>query len=360
MQTSSLNISTPIQDGSDEIIYYNHLGKELLATEPERAHSYFSQALATSIDIQNYELIADGHFLSAQAFIELGQTQDAIIQYITALSVAETHQLPVSKILNGLYEAYKLTGDFENALKYYELYHQSIRNIDQENKWGQDSRIFLRHLVHDIKEPVRVVSSYHHILTKGLREAKINKYDEYLNYIEAATKRINSLISGFGTYVNIDTGTEQRSELSLDEVIHIAKYNAKKMLSDSNTQIIHGELSKAYGNFKQITLLFEYLIDNAVRYNKSDSPSIRINTQQMGDYCRVSVADNGIGIQKEELKKLLDITQAPKKHAKNPNACGMGLIICKKIIQKHEGNIWIESVPEKGTTVYFTIPINGS
>lgn len=359
MQTSSLNISTPIQGGSDEIIYYNRLGKELLATEPERAYSYFCQALATSINIQNYELIADSHFLSGQAFIELGQTQDAIVQYITALSIAETHQLPTSKILNELYKAHRRIGDFENALKYHESYHQSIRDIDQEHKWGEDSRTFLRHVVHDIKEPVRVVTSYHGILTKGLKEDNVNKYDEYLNYINTATKRINSLISVFGAYVNIDTGTEQRSELALDEVIHIAKYNVQKMLSDSNTQIIYGELPKVYGDFKQITLLFEYLIDNAVKYNESDSPLVHISTHKMGDYCRISVEDNGTGIRQEEIKELLDIAQAPKKQVKNPDACGMSLIICKKIIQKHKGNIWIESVPDKGTTVYFTLPLNG-
>lgn len=356
MQRSLPNINTSIQDGCDKAIYYNRLGKELLATEPERASDYFSQALATSIDIQNFKLIADSHFLSGEAFMELGQSNEALVQYITALSVAETHQLPTSKILNGLYETYKAFGDFENALKYHEHYHTSIQDIDKENKYGEDSRAFFRHIVHDIKEPVRIATGYHTILTQKIRESGTTQYDEYLDYIQSATERIGILVSSFGTYVNLDASTNTRSAVNLNEVIHVIKYNFKKTLSDKNVEIIHDELPVIDADFKQMTYLFEYLIDNAIKYNEKDKPIVKIIAAKKNGSYSIALKDNGVGIEETKIQNLLDISQAPRKDNKYPKSSGMSLLICKKIVQQYKGNIWIESVPKEGTTVYFTIP----
>jgi len=356
MQRLSLDINISIQDRCDKIHYYNRLGKELLATEPEQASGYFSQALTESLDIQNIELTADSYLLSGKALFKLGRIQDALVHYLSALSLAESHQFSKTEILYALYHTYKTAGDAENALKYHEEYHLTQKK-EAQNKYGEDSRLFLRHVVHDIREPVRIVKSYQVIMARKLEQTNVQEYDEYLTYIETATSRIQALTDSFSQYVNIDTQPKQHTHIGLNEALHIAQYNLNNLLKDKVASIVQDNLPKVYGDFRQMTCLFEQLIENALKYNLSDAPLITIRVDRIEGYDRIAVEDNGIGINEKDLRKLLDIAYAPKRNSNAPESCGIGLIMCKKIIEKHQGNIWIESVPNQGTTVYFTLPL---
>lgn len=357
MQISSPNINISAKDRCDKVIYYNRLGKELLATEPERASSYFSQALTTSLDIQNFELTVESYCLSAKALSELGHHQSAIVQYISALSLAETHQLPKSEILYALYLTYKAIGDFENALVYHEKYQAIAQSSEKQNRFSEDSKAFLSHVVHDIKEPVRIVKSYQSLVAKKLKQAGIEDYDEYIEYIQSATDRISVLTSSFCHYVNIDTSDIQLTSVKLSEVLHVAQYNLNNIPTHKPIHIIHDDLPELHADFKQMTWLLEQLIANAARYNNADTPTVKIHSDSINGYQRVAVQDNGIGIKEKDIITLLDIAHAPKRYNRDPETTGMGLMICQKIIEKHQGNIWIESVPDEGTTVYFTIPL---
>jgi len=357
MQRSSPNINISAQDRCDKVIYYNRLGKELLATEPERASSYFTQALTTSLDIQNFELTAESYFLSGKALSKLGLSKSALVQYISALSLAEAHQLPKSKILYALYSTYKAIGDFENALECHEKYQAIIQSSEEQNRFGEGSKAFLSHVVHDIKEPVRIVKSYQSLVAKKLKQAEVEDYNEYIEYIQAATDRISVLTSSFCHYVNIDTNDIQPNSIKLNEVLHIAQYNLNNTPKDKSIQIIHNDLPELHADFKQMTWLLEQLIDNAIRYNNTDKPIVKVHSDSINGYHRIAVQDNGIGIKEKDIITLLDIAHAPKRYNRDPETTGMGLMICQKIIEKHRGNIWIESVPGEGTTVYFTIPL---
>jgi len=357
MQRSSPNINISAQDRCDKVIYYNRLGKELLATEPERASSYFSQAITTSLNIQNFELTVESYFLSGKALSKLGLNQSALVQYISALSLADAHQLPQSEILYALYSTYKIVGDFENALKYHEKYQIIVQSSEKQNKSGEYSKAFLSHVVHDIKEPARIVKSYQSLVAKKLKQAGLDDYDEYIEYIQAATDRISVLTSSFCHYVNIDTSDIQRTSVKLSEVLHVAQYNLNNTSTHKPIRIIQDDLPELHADFKQMTWLLEQLIANAIRYNNADTPTIKIHSERINGYHRIAVQDNGTGIKEKDIITLLNIAHAPKRYNRDPETTGMGLMICQKIIEKHQGNIWIESVPDEGTTVYFTIPL---
>lgn len=357
MQRLSPSTESSAQDKRKAIDQYNYLGKQLLATEPEQASGYFSQALATSLDLQNFELIIDSYCLSGQALLELGHTKDALLKFITALSLAETNGLTKPELLHSIYEIYKSSGDFENALKYHEKYHKVLQSTTTpSNELSEDIKLFLRHITHDIKEPVRIISSYRTLLSRGLSNDKNDKYDDYLNYIKTAIERISRLTTAFSYYVKIDTSEERRVLVKLEEVIWMVENNLKEKYN-KNIQILCGELPVIYADFEQISCAIQHIIDNAVRYNNSETPIITIKSQDIEGYHRISIKDNGIGVAPEQASRLFDIAEGPKRQNKDPKSCGMGLIICKKIIEKHKGKIRIRSVLNKGTTIHFTLPM---
>jgi len=355
MQRLSPSTESSAQDKC-KVTDQHYLEKELPIIEPNQASTHSSRVLHSGTDTQNFELIVESHSLSGQALLELGQTQDALLQFFTALSLAETHALPKSELLHTIYKVYKSTGDFENALKYHELYHQALQNIKTfSDELSEDIKSFLRHISHDIKEPVRIINSYQTLLSRSLQDEGIDKYDDYLNYIKKAIERIAKLATTFSYYVKIDTDEKRCLPVKLNEIIWMIENNLKKEYH-KNIQILYDELPAVNVNVEQMTCLIEHLIDNAIRYNDSENPTVIIKSTDMEDYYRISVKDNGIGLDLKRTSELFSIAQGPKRQRKNPQSCGMGLIICKKIIEKHKGDIWIKSTPNESTTVYFTLP----
>lgn len=357
MQRLSPSTESSAQDKRKVVDQHNYLEKELPIVEPKQASPHSSRVLHSGADTQNFELIVESRSLSGQALLELGHTQDALLQFITAFSLAETHGLPKSELLHTIYEVYKSTGDFENALKYHELYHEALQDTNPpSDELSEDIKSFLRHISHDIKEPVRIINSYQTLLSRSLHNDGIDKYDDYLNYIKKAIGRIAGLASTFSYYVKIDTDEKRRLPVKLSEIVWMIENNLKK--NHKNIQILCDELPTVNVDFEQMSCLIQHLIDNAIQYNDNEKPTVSIKSTNMESYYRISVKDNGTGINTKRISELFSISQGPKRQSKNPASCGMGLIICKKIIEKHKGDIWIKSTPNEGTTVYFTLPID--
>jgi len=357
MQRLSPNTESSAHDKRKEIVRYNYLGRALLTTEPKRASGYFSQALATSLDIQNFELIVGSYFLYGQAFLELGRTQDALSQFIAAHTLAETHGFSRPKLLCAIYEIYKSIGDFENALTYHEYYHEATKNEKlPSTELCQDIKSFLQYIAHDIKEPIRIASSYRTLLSRGLEKDGIDKYDDYLNYIKTGIGRIGNLVHTFSYYVKIDTSREYFLPVKLNEVVWMIENQLRKE-HQKNIQILCDELPVVHADFERIACAMQHIIDNAIRYNNNEIPNVTIKSQSKKDYHQISIKDNGTGIALQDVDKLFDIAYSPKRHSKDPECCGMGLIISKKIIEKHKGDIWAKSTFGEGSTVYFTLPI---
>ncbi len=355
MQRLSPNTESSAQDKSKVVDQY-YLEKELPISESIQASSHSSRVLHSGTNIQDIEFIVESHALSGQTLLELGQTQDALLQFFTALSIAETHGLPKSDLLHTIYKVYKSTNDFENALKYHELYHQALQNLKlPSDDLSKDIKSFLRHIAHDIKEPVRIINSYQTLLSRNLHMDGIDKYDEYLGYIKKAIERVAKLSNTFSYYVKIETDEKRHHPIKLNEIIWVIENNLKKEYH-KNIKILGDELLPTVNvNVEQITCLVQHLIDNAIRYNDSKKPTVVIKSKDMDDYYRISVEDNGIGISSKRTSELFSIAQGPKRQQNGQQSCGMGLIVCKKIIEKHKGDIWIKSTSNEGTTVYFTL-----
>jgi light-regulated signal transduction histidine kinase (bacteriophytochrome) len=138
-------------------------------------------------------------------------------------------------------------------------------------------------------------------------------------------------------------------------VLELALKNLAVIIQETGAQITHDPLPTVQGIPSQLTLLFQNLIGNAVKFRKKDRPvRIHIGAQRYGDEWRISVADNGIGIAEQYYERIFVIFQRLHTRRDYPGT-GLGLALCKRIVEHHGGKIWLESKPDEGTTFFFTL-----
>lgn len=348
-------------DKKKQADYFIRLGQEMLPTRPQEALGNLSQAIEISLRHQSPQLIIKSYCALGNAYVGLKRFVEALTQYHNALAVSKTFGLKQRNILYLLYQTYKSNEEYENALKYHEYWikQQNIKPVQEASPALKDEvRSFLQHILHDIKEPVRIINSYTQLLKKSIREVEDKACFDYLQYTEDSISRIKALIQSFGDYVAIDTGKLQLSPVALSEVVVLTKNSLYSIIKNTKAEIINEPLPVIEADYRLVTNLFRHLISNAILYKKADvTPKITIKAIKTPQNYHISIQDNGLGISEQEKKKLFDIAHGPKRHKNNVEAAGMGLIICKRIIDKHKGSIWIESELGKGSTFHFTLPI---
>ena len=226
-----------------------------------------------------------------------------------------------------------------------------VKKLETKNK---ELEQFAYIASHDLQEPLRTITSFSEILHTEYG----NKLDEQakisFKFIQQATGRMSALIKGLLDYSRL--GYEQElTAVNCNIIIKNIITDLNTTITQTNTTIETGKLPEFRAYETGIRLLFQNLITNAIKFRKKDiSPIIKINAIRKGDFWEFSVEDNGIGIAKEFQKKIFAIFQ--RLHLKNEyEGTGIGLAHCQKIVNLHDGEIWVESVPKKGSKFYFTI-----
>jgi PAS domain S-box-containing protein len=210
---------------------------------------------------------------------------------------------------------------------------------------------------HDLKEPIRMISSYAMLLGRKYKGALDSDADEYLKYITDGASRMQSLINDLLDYSRIGTGTtEKRMEVvDIADVIEQAKSMLHEKIEINGAQIICENLpDKIPGIESQLIQLFQNLLGNAIKFRSEKTPVIIIRCERDGNYYTFYVEDNGIGFDNKYADRIFVIFQ--RLHTRDKYAgTGIGLAICKKIIDMHGGRIEASSVPGEGTSFRFTL-----
>jgi PAS domain S-box-containing protein len=223
--------------------------------------------------------------------------------------------------------------------------------IDQANELEQFAYV----ASHDLQEPLRKLSIYAELLTKRFHDAGGPEAEKYAGFISDAVTRMHKLISEL-----LDYSRASRSELKLEPVN--LENAARGVLNDLEVAIRENgatvniaPMPAALGNPFQMHQLFQNLIGNAVKFRGKDAPRIDVSARVENNEIVVAVRDNGIGIEPQYQDRVFRVFQRLHSAGKYPGT-GIGLAICKKIVERHGGKIWLESAPGKGTTVFFTLP----
>ncbi|RPI16847.1 MAG: PAS domain S-box protein [Ignavibacteriae bacterium] len=209
---------------------------------------------------------------------------------------------------------------------------------------------------HDLQEPLRMVASYIQLLQKRYKSKLDADADEFIGYAVDGVVRMKTLINDLLIYSRVNTQELPLEPVDCNKVIETVKHNLKTSITESKAKIISETLPTVYGNTLQLTQLFQNLISNAIKFKRDISPVVEISSRKTSDEWLFSVSDNGIGIEAEYADKIFVIFQRLHNYNEYPGT-GIGLAICKKIVEKLGGHIWLESEIGKGSTFNFTIPI---
>jgi light-regulated signal transduction histidine kinase (bacteriophytochrome) len=209
---------------------------------------------------------------------------------------------------------------------------------------------------HDLQEPLRMVSSYVQLLERRYKDRLDQSAHDFIAYAVEGTVRMQELIQALLSYSRIGTRGKEFHLTDCGSAVDRALENLRLAIAESEATITHDPLPKLMADSMQLAQLFQNLLSNAIKF-RSDRPlQIHIGVKKDESWL-FSVEDNGIGIEARHGDRIFAIFQRLHSRTQYPGS-GIGLAISKKIVERHGGQIWLESTPGQGTTFYFTIPIS--
>jgi signal transduction histidine kinase len=208
---------------------------------------------------------------------------------------------------------------------------------------------------HDMQEPLRMIASYLQLLSKRYQGRLDAEADEFIGYAVDGAKRMQALINDLLAYSRLNTKAKPFEPTDLGRVAATALAQLRLAIEESDAMVDVAELPAVQGDALQLTQLLQNLVGNAIKFRGEHAPKVSIEARRQGDDWEICVSDNGIGIAPEYFDRIFVLFQRLHGRAKYPGT-GIGLAICKKIVERHGGRIWVASTPGSGSTFHFTLP----
>lgn len=208
---------------------------------------------------------------------------------------------------------------------------------------------------HDLQEPLRMVTSFLELIKKRYTDKLDETGNEFIDFAVDGSNRMKQLINDLLTFSRVGTRGKEFLKTNLNDVFAEVKHDLTLAIEENNFTIIAEQLPELYADQSQMKQLFQNLVSNAIKFRNSEKPQLEIRVEENKSKYLFSFKDNGLGIEKEHFERIFVIFQRLHGREEFPGT-GIGLAICKKIVERHNGKIWLESEPGKGTTFYLTIP----
>jgi PAS domain S-box-containing protein len=217
-----------------------------------------------------------------------------------------------------------------------------------------DLEDFAHTVSHDLQEPLRAVSGYGELLAKKYLDSDDEDTRLFVGYIVDGSRRMQAMIESLLVYSRVLHHGVASEPVDLNDAVEWACANLERAIEESMGRVIREPLPVVLGNEFHMGQLFQNLIANALKYHSAEEPVVRITAAHCGSMWRIEVADNGIGIPKEHHQSIFRIFK--RLHGENEPGNGVGLALCKKIVERYGGEIWVESEPGKGSRFYLSFP----
>jgi PAS domain S-box-containing protein len=209
---------------------------------------------------------------------------------------------------------------------------------------------------HDLQEPLRMVASYTQLLAKRYKGRLDSDADEFIAYAVDGSNRMQGLIQDLLAYSRVGTTGKPLREISSEQALKEALTNLRVTVQESEAVVTHDSLPAITTDDTQLVQVFQNLVGNAIKYRSAEVPRVHVSVAKNGGKEWIfSVGDNGLGIDPQYFERIFVLFQ--RLHGREEfKGTGIGLAICKKIVERLGGRIWVESQPERGSTFYFTLP----
>ncbi|MBZ5657392.1 MAG: response regulator [Acidobacteriia bacterium] len=229
---------------------------------------------------------------------------------------------------------------------------QTLAELARSN---QDLEQFAYVASHDLQEPLRMVATYTQLLAERYRGQLDDNADKYIHYAVDGALRMQVLVQDLLTFSRIGRQAADLQNTDCNAVLETAVKNLRAAVDESGVRVRHDVLPTVMADGSQLLQVFQNLIGNAIKFRGPEPPAIHVSASKQGREWVFSVADNGIGIAPEDAEIVFVIFKRLHTRAEYPGS-GIGLAICKKIIERQGGRIWVESQPGRGSTFKFTLP----
>jgi two-component system sensor histidine kinase/response regulator len=208
---------------------------------------------------------------------------------------------------------------------------------------------------HDMQEPLRMVASYLQLVAERYGDRLDSDGHEFIGYAVDGAKRMQALITDLLAFSRVSTRARPFEPADCAQIVATAQLHLRVAIEESAAVITCGELPTVDGDATQLLQLFQNLIGNAIKFRGSEAPRVHVAAERRdADWC-FAVSDNGIGIAPEYFERIFVLFQ--RLHGRNEYpGTGIGLALCKRIVERHGGRIWVESQPDHGSVFRFTLP----
>jgi PAS domain S-box-containing protein len=233
---------------------------------------------------------------------------------------------------------------------------QLVRTVGELKRSNEELQQFAYVASHDLQEPLRMVASYTQLLAKRYKGRLDSDADEFIAYAVDGCNRMQGLIQDLLAYSRAGTNGKALCEVSGEDALQGALTNLRITMVQSGAVVTHDPLPVVRTDATQLTQVFQNLVGNAIKYRSAEVPRVHVSaTKKGGNEWIFSVRDNGLGIAPQYFERIFILFQ--RLHGRNEfEGTGIGLAICKKVVERLGGSIWVESQLDKGSTFYFALP----
>jgi chemotaxis family two-component system sensor kinase Cph1 len=266
-----------------------------------------------------------------------------------------------SAIVGGVMKGEKMTGlylrDFAEREKLVEALAGRAAELARSNR---ELEQFSYIASHDLQEPLRMVGSYTQLLEQRYGAQLDDDAREFLRYAQEGATRMRQLIDALLAYSRIDTKGQAFRRVLMSQVLTLALANLRESIAQAHAEVTAaGPMPEVEGDPLQLGQVLQNLIGNAIKFHGPKPPHVWVSAERRGAEWRFSVRDDGIGILPEYQERIFVLFQRLHSREEYPGT-GIGLSVCKKVVERHGGKLWVEStgVPGQGTTFFFTLPID--
>jgi PAS domain S-box-containing protein len=233
-----------------------------------------------------------------------------------------------------------------------EILDHTVAELGRSNK---ELEHFAYVASHDLQEPLRKITSFIDLLERQYKDQLDEKADEYIERVVDGAARMQQLITDLLEYSRVGQDEISLTSIDLEAVLSRVLSNLGTEIVENSAVIAHDPLPTIQANESLLDRLLQNLIANAIKFRREETPLVHISAKQKGGEWHFSIQDNGIGIDPENTGKIFMLFQRLHSREEYPGT-GIGLAICKKIVERHGGRIWVESKPGQGSTFFFTLP----